>query len=190
MVYCPNCGSQQPDDAVYCDRCGHKMSEPANRFDDRWWRYERRYERWERHHAPDYLDGVGFGVFLIAIAWVYLQYPWVWSEFVSWFQSWTNGPTMLPALLVQPIVLFFLIMGAWGLIEGGLRVVSGRFGRGIGNAVGGMFCFGIAYMVQLYGQGQLSGSSLLPGFIILIGAAIVVSAIVNTIVWSTSPRRD
>jgi hypothetical protein len=44
-------------------------------------------------------------------------------------------------------------------------------------------------MIRLYGQGNISGSDLLPGFIIIIGASIVLSAIVNSFVWPTT-RRD
>jgi hypothetical protein len=194
MIYCPKCGKELPDDAAFCDRCGHKMGEPVPPtppFEGRWERrWERRMDRIERlDRGPDYLGGVGFGVFLIAIAWVYLQYPWVWDEIVAWFRTWTAGPTMLPLILAQPIFLFFVIMGAWGILEGGLRMASGRVMRGIGNIVSALGNFAIAYMVQLYGQGSISGSALLPGFIIIIGASIVLNAIVNSFAWY-STRRD
>jgi hypothetical protein len=194
MIYCPKCGKELPDDAAFCDRCGHKMGEPVPPtppFEGRWERrWERRMDRMERlDRGPDYLNGVGFGVFLIAIAWVYLQYPWVWDEIVAWFRTWTEGPTMLPLILAQPIFLFFVIMGAWGILEGGLRMASGRVMRGIGNIISALGNFAIAYMVLLYGQGSISGSALLPGFIIIIGASIVLNAIVNSFAWS-STRRD
>jgi hypothetical protein len=96
---------------------------------------------------------------------------------------------MLPLILAQPIFLFFVIMGAWGILEGGLRMASGRVMRGIGNIVSALGNFAIAYMVQLYGQGSISGSALVPGFIIIIGASIVLNAIVNSFAWS-STRRD
>lgn len=191
MIYCPKCGKELPDDAAFCDRCGHKIGEPVGPFEGRWrsWythRVESRLERASR--GPDYLDGVGFGVFLITVAWVYLQYPWVTQEIIAWFHTWVNGPTILPVILAEPIVLFFLIMGFWGLAEGGLRMISGRVTRGLGNIVGALGSFAIAYMVRSYGQGLIDGSSLLPGFIIIIGASIVLSAIVSSFAWS--PRRD
>jgi hypothetical protein len=194
MIYCPQCGKELPDDAAFCDRCGHKMSEPVSPFEGRWAhrteRHMRHIERLERlDRGPDYLDGVGFGVFLVAIAWVYLQYPWVWDEITAWFRDWVNGPTMLPLILTGPIFLFFMIMGTWGILEGALRMVAGRVTRGIGNIVGAMGSFAIAYMIQLYGQSIISGSTLLPGFIIIIGAMIVLTAVVNSFAWS-STRRD
>jgi hypothetical protein len=191
MVYCPKCGKELPVDAVFCDKCGQKMDEPVSLFEERWkHKYERRLERFERSdRGSDYLDGVGFGVFLIAIAWVYLQYTWVWEEIVVWFRSWVNGPTMLPLILTEPIFLFFVIMSVWGLVEGALRMVSGRVAKGLGNVIGAVGGFAVAYLIRLYGQGAISGASLLPSFIIIIGASIVLSAIVSSFLWS-SPRRD
>ena len=167
------------------------MDEPVSSFEGRWRRrYERRFERFERlERGPDYLDGVGFGVFLIAIAWVYIQYPWVWGEIAAWFRGWVNGPTVLPLILTEPIFLFFVIMSAWGLVEGALRMVSGRVAKGLGNIVGAIGGFAVAYLIRLYGQGAISGTNLLPSFIIIIGASIVLIAIVSSFVRS-SPRRD
>lgn len=191
MVYCPKCGKELPVDAVFCDRCGQKMDEPVSPFEERWkHKYERRLERFERSdRGSDYLDGVGFGVFLIAIAWVYLEYTWVWEEIVVWFRSWVNGPTMLPLILTEPIFLFLVIMSVWGLVEGALRMVSGRVAKGLGNVIGAVGGFAVAYLIRLYGQGAIIGVSLLPSFIIIIGASIVLSAIVSSFLWS-SPRRD
>lgn len=192
MAFCAKCGKKLPADAVFCDRCGQKLDAPAKPFEGQWSRrfdrrMEMRFERFDR--GPDYLDGVGFGVFLIDVAWVYLQYPGVWGEIITWLRSWVNGPTMLPIGLTEPIFLFFIIMSVWGLVEGFLRMVSGRVVKGIGNVVGALGGFAVAYIIMLYGQGTISGADLLPGFIIIIGAAIVLSAIVNSFTWS-SLRRD
>jgi hypothetical protein len=96
---------------------------------------------------------------------------------------------MLPLILAHPIFIFFVVMSAWGIIEGGLRMASGRVIRGLGNIVSALGSFAIAYMIQLFGQGSMSGSALLPGFIIIIGSSILLSAIVNFFAWS-STRRD
>ncbi len=192
MVYCPKCGKALPGDAIFCDRCGQKMDESVSPFERRWRpRYPGRLEWFERSdRGSDYLDGVGFGVFLIAVAWVYLQYPWVWEEVVVWFRSWVNGPTLLPIILTEPIFLFFVITSAWGLFEGTLRMVSGRVAKGLGNVVGAIGGFTLAYIIRLYGQGMIVGANLLPSFIIIIiGASIVLSAVVGSFSGSY-PRRD
>jgi hypothetical protein len=191
MVYCPKCGKALPGEAIFCDRCGQKMDEPVSPFERRWRpRYLGRLERFERSdRGSDYLDGVGFGIFLIAVAWVYLQYPWVWEEVVAWFRCWVNGPTLLPIILTEPIFLFFVITSAWGLFEGALRMVSGRVAKGLGNVVGAIGGFALAYIIRLYGQGMIVGANLLPSFIIIIGVSIVLSAVVGS--FSTSyPQRD
>ena len=168
------------------------MDEPVNPIDGLWSRrHERRVEmrmvRFDR--GPDYLDSVGFGVFLIGVAWVYIQYPWVGEEIISWFRGWVNGPTMLPIILTEPIFLFLVIMAALGLVEGTLRMVSGRVAKGLGNIIGAIGGFAVAYLVRLYGQGMITSANLLPSFIIIIGASIVLSAVVSSFAWS-SPQRD
>jgi hypothetical protein len=188
--YCPKCGKGLPDDAAFCDRCGQKIGvpvAPSNRWEVRKDRMERRWERWG-NRGPDYLNGVGFGVFLIAVAWVYLQYPWVWGATMSWLRSWVNGPTTLPLLLAGPIALFLTVMGGWGLVEGALRMVSGRISRGVVNIIGGIGGLAIAYMMQLYGQGSISSRDLLPYFIIIFGATVILSAVVGIFTWES--RRD
>lgn len=144
--------------------------------------------RFQRFDRNDYLDGVGFGVFLIVVAWIYLQYPWVWGELTAWFRSWVNGPNTLPLILAEPFALFFTIMGGWGIVEGALRMVSGRFTKGLGNIVGGAGGLVIAYMIRLYGQGAIRSGDLLPYFIMIMGATIILSTIIGVI--ALQPRRD
>lgn len=193
MVYCPKCGKELPVDAVFCDKCGHKMGEPVQPSEELWsGRFERRVERrFEvENHGSDYLGGVGFGVFLIAIAWVYIQFPWVWTEITAWFRGWVNGPTMIPVILVEPVVLFFMVMSVWGLIEGSIRVISGRVMKGLMNIVGALSGLAIAYMINLYGQGAISSADILPFLIMIIGASVVLNAIIGAMTRSFSPRRD
>jgi hypothetical protein len=188
-VYCPKCGKELPDDAAFCDRCGQKIGDPVAPSDGWESRWERRMDRrFERFNRQDYLDGVGFGVFLIGVAWVYLQYPWVWGELTVWFRSWVNGPNTLPPILAEPIFLFFTIMGGWSIVEGAIRMVSGRFAKGLGNIVGGVGGLAIAYMIRLYGQGAIRSGDLLPYFIMIIGATIILSAVIGVFTWQ--PRRD
>jgi hypothetical protein len=193
MVYCPKCGKELSADAMFCDRCGKKMDEPVSSSEAQWGRrFENRFEsRFQRYdHGPDYLDGVGFGVFLIAVAWVYLKFPWIWMEVTAWFRGWVNGPTMLPVILAEPVVLFFIVMSGWGLIEGAVRIISGRVIKGVGNVVSALGGLAIAYMTRLYSQGVISGTDILPFFIIIVGASVVLSTIVSSIAGSFSPRRD
>jgi hypothetical protein len=190
MIYCAKCGKGLPDDATFCDKCGQKVNEPVSPSE----RWER---RWERRmdgrfnisdYRKDYLDGVGFGVFLIAIAVLILQYPWFWTEVTAWFSSWTHGPNMIPVILAEPVALFFTVMGGWGLVEGALRIISGRTMKGLMNVVSGLTGLAFAYMVRLYGQGALASSDILPFFIIIVGASIVLSAVLGSLAWSS--RRD
>jgi len=190
MVYCAKCGKDLPDDATFCDKCGQRIDEPvapSERWERRWERrMDMHFERFD--HGTDYLDGVGFGVFLIALAWLFLQYPWFWTEVTAWFHGWSNGPTMIPIILTEPVALFFTVMGGWSLVEGAIRIVSGRTMKGLMNVVGGLTGLAFAYMVRLYGQGAIAGSDILPYFIMIVGASVVLSAVLGSMAWSS--RRD
>jgi hypothetical protein len=192
MVYCPKCGKELPADTVFCDRCGQKMDAPVKSPSGHWEsrleeRLERRFQRYD--YSPDYLEGVGFGVFLIAVAWVYLQFPWVWGEVTAWLRTWVGGPTILPIILTEPIALFFFLMGGWGLVEGSLRIVSGRVLKGLGNIISALGGIAIGYLVNLYGQGTINGSDIPPIFITIIGASVVLHAILASMTMSYSSRR-
>ena len=182
MVVCPKCGEKLADDAVYCSNCGQKIEGPVTPSPIPRVRVE--VDRELRRRGPDYLDGVGFGVFLIAVAYMYLQFPWVFDEIIRWLRTWSRaGPTMLPVILVDPVALFFIIMGGWGIVEGALRIIAGRIKKGVGNIVGGIFGLSIAYVLYLYQDGSIQSSAILPILIILLGASIAVSALAEIPRW-------
>jgi len=174
LVYCPKCGKEQPPDTQYCDRCGQKINEPVNRV---------RIDLFRDYSKTEWLDGVGFGVFLIVVASVLLRYSWFFDEFSSWLKTWQyTGPTMIPPNLIPPIFYFFVLMGAWGILEGLIRISLGaKLSRGLRNMVGGGFSIGVAFILRTYSLGRLSHSNIFPAFIILFALMIIISGIVTGI---------
>ena len=172
MVYCPKCGKELSSDIKYCDRCGHKISEPFNRVDIN---IIREYAK------NDWLDGVGFGIFILVVASVFLRYSWFLEEFSLWLKTWEfTGPTMVPPILIPPIFYFFILMGAWGILEGIIRIfLNGRLSKGLRDMIGGGFSLGIALILRTYAIGRLSASNILPAFLIVFALIIVVSGIVS-----------
>jgi len=172
MVYCPKCGKELPGNVVYCDGCGQKISgpttSPAREAGGRWSRRE-----------PDYMGGVSFGVFLIVVAWVFLQYPAIWQWFIDWLKEWeSSGPTALPLVLVEPVSLFFLAFGGWEIISGFIRWgTGGRLSAAVSDVVGGFFGVALGYAFREYGAGVIAWGSMLPIFIILVGGSILLSTL-------------
>ena len=181
LVYCPKCGKELTEKATFCDRCGQRLGESRSTpfFEDR---ISKRIEKTLDRHGPDYLDGIGFGVFLIAAAWTFLQFPLVFDDLLFWMRTWRNGLTMLPMVLIEPLVLFFIIMGSWGIIEGAIRITSGRIAKGIGNIVSGLGSLALAYLFRSYGNGIIAETAIIPSLVIIIGASVVLSSIFNSII--------
>lgn len=171
MVYCPRCGKELPEGAVYCDGCGQKLSSPTTG--------PAREARGEwRRREPDYMGGVGFGVFLIIVAWVFLQYPVIGQWFIDWFKEWeSSGPTALPVVLVEPVSLFFLAFGEWEILSGFIRWgVGNRLSAVVSDITGGLFGVALGYAFREYGADVIAWGSMLPIFIILVGGSILLSA--------------
>lgn len=131
-----------------------------------------------RRREPDYMGGVGFGVFLIIVAWVFLQYPAIGQWFIDWFKEWQSaGPTALPVVLVEPMSLFFLAFGGWEILSGFIRWgVGGRLSAAVSDVAGGLFGVALGYAFREYGAGVIAWGSMLPIFIILVGGSILLSA--------------
>ena len=172
MVSCPRCGKELPEEAVYCDRCGQRLGGqtigPAGEARGRW-----------RRREPDYMGGIGFGVFLIVVAWVFLQYPSVGQWFIDWLRGWgTYGPTALPIVLAEPASLFSLAFGGWQILSGFIRWgVGGRHSAAVSDVIGGIFGVSLGYALREYGAGVIAWGSMLPIFIILVGGSILLSAL-------------
>ena len=144
---------------------------------------ERRMDRRFEGQPPRLPGRRGFGASYRG-AWVYLQYPWVWSEFTAWFRSWVNGPTMLPLILAEPIALFFTIMGGWGIVEGAIRTLSGTLHERLGNIVGGAGGLPIAYMIGSMGKARYGVATCSTYFIMIMGATIILSAVIGVALGS------
>ena len=172
MKHCPRCGKELPDEAEYCTRCGEHVGLLGS-------------ERRHRYASTSWLDGVGFGVFLIAAAWVIIQFPFFWGDLVAWAQTFSSGITMPPAVLVEPLAVFFTIEGWWGIGQGVIRGVSGGSpSQAVSDIVGGCLWLAFVYVLRGYAAGIISPSFIVPFFIIGIGVSVLVSGLVSGFAFS------
>jgi hypothetical protein len=174
LVYCLKCGKELSLDAQYCDRCGHKVGDQLNTLNIRVGRI---------YSNTNWLDSVGFGIFLIAVAVVFLRYFWFFDELFRWLKTWElSGPTMLPTILIPPIFYFFILVGTWGILKGLIRISLGdRISKGLRDVVDGGFGLSVAMILRIYSIGRLSASNIFPTFLILFALMLIFSGIVSII---------
>ena len=169
MVYCRKCGETLPEDAAYCRRCGERVVlEP------------RKEHVFNRNLRTAWIDGLGFGVFLLTVAWMILEYPFFWGEFVSWLMSLLGGITMIPVSIVEPAAVFLTIMGGWGIVKGVTRgFIGGSYGQAVIDIVSGCLNFFLADLLRRYAVGTVAPSFIIPAFVIFIGLSIIASGLVT-----------
>ena len=124
----------------------------------------------------DPLDSTGFGVLLIVVAAIALNNPGLPGVLVEWVRSWgVTGPSWPPADLAPAAYWFFMAMGSWSILSAALRYLMGWSPwRAPQDAVGGVFNFLLAYWVQTYGFSYFSWRMVVPLFIVMVGAQILV----------------
>lgn len=128
----------------------------------------------------DFLGGVGFGVFLLVVATIALNYPGVHRVLFDWVRSWgASGLTPVPAQLLPPLYWLFTAMGAWSIISAVIRYYSGwNSWRAAQDVVGGVFNFLMVYLIQRYGTAAFTWRMLFPAFLVFVGAQAVISVFV------------
>ncbi|MBN2334590.1 RDD family protein [Candidatus Bathyarchaeota archaeon] len=125
----------------------------------------------------DLLEGAGFGVFLIVVATIVLNYPGTHLVVLDWVRSWmASGITPIPEALLAPLYWFFTAMGTWGVLTAVIRYYTGwNRWRAAQDILGGLFNFYLAYIIQRHGIGAFTWSILFPAFLVFVGGQVIVS---------------
>jgi uncharacterized RDD family membrane protein YckC len=129
----------------------------------------------------DPLDSAGFGVFLIVIATLALNFQGLSTVLVEWVRSWSvSGVSWPPSELATPAYWFFMAMGSWSIIEAVIRYLMNwspyKAPQGI---VGGVFNFLLAYFVQFYGLSFFNWRVMVPLLIVMVGAQMLVGGLLR-----------
>ena len=159
MPFCPECGKEVSDDAIFCDYCGSRIRKRSS------------FRRMEEH---DYFGGVNAGVILIILAVFFIMHRGVFSDFIAWISGWgVSGPTMIPDSLIPPVIWFLSAVGGWSLIMAFIRIISGVNRRNaISDAFGAAFMLAASYLFQRYNSNLIPLKILLPSLVVTLGATI------------------
>ncbi len=128
----------------------------------------------------DFLEGIGFGVFLLVVATIAMNYPGIHRVLFSWVRGWgESGLTPVPGELLPALYWFFTAMGTWSVISAVIRYYSGwNSWRAAQDLVGGVFNFFMVYLIQRYGTAAFTWNILFPAFLVFVGAQIVISVFI------------
>ena len=129
----------------------------------------------------DPLDSAGFGVFLIVVATIALNNPGLRTVMVEWVRSWgVSGLSWPPAELAPAAYWFFMAMGSWSILSAAIRyLMAWSPWRAPQDIVGGVFNFLLAYLVWSYGFSFFTWRVVVPLFIIMVGAQILVGGLLR-----------
>jgi len=175
MSYCPQCGEKVDPGTKFCPKCGKALGiavEPA---------VTRRVER-RLPEVPHVLGFISAGVILILLASTYIMYPVEPSVIAVYFQTMADQKIFIkpPSILIEAAIFFFNAAGAWGIILSILRVVLERRPReALGDMIGGLFSFYVAFLLSNYATDILTARVTLAFFIVGIGLLVVINALVH-----------
>jgi len=133
----------------------------------------------------DPLDSAGFGVFLIVVATVALNFQGLGAVLLEWIRSWgVSGLSWPPAELAPAAYWFFVAMGSWSIIAALIRYLTGWSPhKAPQDIVGGVFNFVLAYIIQFYGFDFFTWRFIIPLFIVMVGAQMFLGGLLR-------PRRE
>ena len=126
----------------------------------------------------DPLGWVNVGVTVIIIASVFILHPDIFPEIITWIEGWREiGPTMIPNMLMEPLIWFFSILGVWSLTMAVIRIASGiHIRKSVSDAFGGVFLLTVAFLFREYNARLMPLTVLLPVLVIAFGVFVLVSS--------------
>ncbi|MCX6642397.1 MAG: hypothetical protein NTV15_03295 [Candidatus Bathyarchaeota archaeon] len=90
---------------------------------------------------------------------------------------------MIPISIVEPVAVFLIIMGVWGIAKGVIRGSIGcNYVRAVNDIVSGCFNFALAYLLRRYAVGTVAPSFIMPAFVIFIGISMIASGLVTSLI--------
>ncbi|MEM3384760.1 MAG: zinc ribbon domain-containing protein [Nitrososphaeria archaeon] len=127
MPFCPKCGQEVPDEAVYCPKCGAKIETGKREYHEKREKEEKeeKREKEEKHEPSDISGAIVGGLVLIwlGITFYLAETRYIrWSEWVAYFLLGLGA-----ILIIQALIKYFTSpykSSAYGIAIGGLVVAS------------------------------------------------------------------
>jgi len=168
MPYCPKCGREMSETMKFCPNCG-ALRDPT-------------VIREKKSKMPDILDLISVGGILIIIGVTALRYQInIINVLIEYFQELINYGAFIkpPSELYEPIIFFFYVACAFGIIISGVRIIFQRSTRkALSDLTGGVFAFLCAFIISNYAADNITGHTTLAYFVVSIALVIIANAII------------
>ena len=168
MPYCPKCGREMSNTMKFCPHCG-ALRDPT-------------VIREKRSKMPDILDLISVGGILIIIGVTALRYQInIINVLIEYFQELINYGAFIkpPSVLYEPIIFFFYVACAFGIIISGVRIIFQRSTRkALSDLTGAIFAFLCAFIMSNYAANYFTGHKTLAYFVVSIALVIIANAVI------------
>ncbi|MGB9622987.1 MAG: hypothetical protein ACPL07_03990, partial [Candidatus Bathyarchaeia archaeon] len=78
-----------------------------------------------KHQDKDPINLLSFGVFIIIVSLIIINFPNVFNDLFSWFRSLEFGKIIIiPNSLILPLIWLLLGVGVWNLLSCGIRMLT------------------------------------------------------------------
>lgn len=144
MVYCSKCGTQVPDDASFCPKCGAPVGGaqpegPEMFFDRHVRRQMRRQMRWGLFSSPEYrlIEALSAGLIIILLGVLLFMAAAGVTTLVTWSNFWAYFLIGIGAFLLLRSILGMIFLPSYafhrfgGIIVGIIFIVIGAAGLSI-----------------------------------------------------------
>jgi hypothetical protein len=124
---------------------------------------------------------VSAGVVLLLLALTVLRYPSIFTVLGDYFTSMGDTGTLLrpPSLILHAGAFFFAAVGLWTLALAVMRFLVQRSSRrALGDVVGALFSFLVAFVLSGYAAGRYGGGTSIALIVVGLGAVIIANGVI------------
>lgn len=129
----------------------------------------------------DPLGLLGFGVFIVTVSLIIMNFPNSFSELFSWLRRLEFGKVVIiPNSLLWPLIWMLIGGGLWNLVSCGIRLlVNINRRKSISDGFRGLFLITASFFFREYSYSLISFTTLVSSLLISLGTLIVLASLVS-----------
>ncbi|MGQ9680309.1 MAG: hypothetical protein ACUVV4_06035 [Candidatus Bathyarchaeia archaeon] len=129
----------------------------------------------------DPLDLLGFGVFIVTVSLIIMNFPNLFSELFSWLRRLEFGKVIIiPNSLLWPLIWMLIGGGLWNLVSCGIRLLTNINRRkSVSDGSRGLFLIIASFFFREYSYGLMPFTTLVSSLLISLGILIVLASLVS-----------